>query len=150
MSDQPNQVTLHEPVASSASTEAVARTYTRRELAVKRGLFYGGVLLWVVILLIPLSVMLLAIRGEFRFNLPGDLPNREVRVWMIMEKDERGIVYSRPFVADRNTDAIVMQTNVRYMLWEGESEVVSYCQTYTRAGGAESWQMEESLEGSCE
>jgi len=149
MSDQSNQVVPREPGASSMS-ENTPVTYSRREVIVKRALFYGGVLLWVVILLIPLSVMLLAIRGEFRFDLPGDAPNREMRVWMVMEKDQRGIAYSRPFVVDRDTEEIAVQTNVRYMLWEGDSETVSYCQSYTREGAAASWAMAGSTEGACE
>jgi hypothetical protein len=148
MSDQSNQVIPQEPGASSAGDTAT-RTYTRREIMVKRGLFYGGVLLWVVILLIPLSVMVLAIRGEFRFNLPGNAPNREMRVWMVMEKDERGIAYSRPFVASREDLSIDVQTDVRYLLWEGEGEAISYCQSYNRESEAAGWELAGSTEGVC-
>lgn len=148
MADQQNQVIPHEP-GMAAGGETTPPTYTRREVALRRALFYGGVVLWVVILLVPLSVMVLAIVGEYRFNLPGNAPHREMRVWMVMEKDERGIAYSRPFVAAREAERIDVQTNVRYLLWEGDEETVSYCQTYTRQTSTEPWALAGSSEGAC-
>ena len=148
MPEQRNAVVAHPP-GGNPGDDSVTQTYSRRELIMKRVLFYAGVLLWVVILMIPLSVMVLAMRGEFRFNLPGNAPNREMRIWMVMEKDNRGIAYSRPFVASRGDDVLAVQTDVRYLLWEGEGEAISYCQTYTREDANASWSMAESLEGAC-
>jgi len=135
------------PDATTAADDSSVRTYTRRELVVRRVVFWGGIVVWVLVLSLPLLVVMLAMRGEITVGVPGDYPDSEVRVWMIMERDQRGVGVSRPVVASRTDSALQVQMNVRYLLWEGESEAARYCVTYTRAG--EGWQMAGTVEGAC-
>jgi len=135
---------------TSTDREHSPRVYTHREIFVRRVLFYGGIVGWVLLLMIPFSVFMLSIMGEFTFNLPGDYPESELRIWMVMEQDERGIAYSYGRVSDRSESSLAVQQTVRYVLWEGESEYIQFCQLYSRTGSEDGWTFEVSEEGRCE
>lgn len=124
-------------------------TYSRQEVRRKRILFWVGITVWVLLLMIPFSFVMLAFVGEFSFVVPGNFPDNRARVWMVMEKDERGVAYSVPSVAARQDTSLQVQTNVRYLLWEGENEALQYCQTYTRDDTSAAWVFESSNEGTC-
>jgi hypothetical protein len=125
------------------------RTYSRGEVRRKRILFWLGIAGWVVVLMIPFSLVMLAVMGEFSFPVLGNFPDNRARVWMVMERDERGVAYSVPSVAAREETSLAVQTNVRYLLWEGENEALQYCQTYTRESSADAWALAGSSEGAC-
>ncbi len=129
--------------------EEQPRLYTRREVRRRRVLFWLGIAAWVVVLLIPFFIVMLAVRGEFSVTLPGEAPDNQLRVWMVMEPRERGIAYSAPTVAAQDALELQVQTNVRYLLWEGENEALSYCTIYTRESADAEWQFAEGVEGVC-
>jgi hypothetical protein len=143
MSDNPNTLGRYEPDPLEPET-----TYTRSQIRNRRILFWLGIFVWVVILMIPLSVFMLSILGEASFSVPGNYPGNEVRIWMVMELDERGIAYSRPSIADRTDDSLSVQTTVRYMLWQGQGEHIQYCQVYERDDG-DRWTTSSNYEGPC-
>ncbi|MEL6272306.1 MAG: hypothetical protein AAFV33_25545 [Chloroflexota bacterium] len=122
------------------------RVWTRREVMIRRFWFWVGIIAWIVTLLIPFFLVVLAMRGQVEVNLPGDVPEN-LRVWMVMEKDERGVAYSLPTVAERSDEELQVQTNVRYLLWEGENESLAYCSTYSRVEG--DWQLAGVSEVAC-
>lgn len=126
------------------------RLYTRGEVRRKRIWFWLGIAGWVLVLLIPFVFVLLAIRGEVTITLPGDVPDNQLRVWMVMEPRERGVAYSLPSVAARESLEMQIETNVRYLLWEGENENLNFCTVYTRADENTDWAYTESAEGECE
>lgn len=137
------------PYVEPAEEQAAPRTYTRREIFVRRVLFWAGILAFVLVASLPLLMFMLAVRGEITFNAPGDFPDDQVRVWMVMEPDERGVAYSLPGVVTDDGDRLQVETTVRYLLWEGENEVLRYCQTYTRPDSEGAWSMSATESEAC-
>lgn len=125
------------------------RTYTRRQVFVRRVLFWLGIVAFVIVASLPLLLVTLSMRGEFTFGVPGDFPENQARVWMVMEPNARGIAYSWPRLAAEGTDLLQVETTVRYLLWEGENEVIRYCQTYTRSSSDDPWSMAEMDSEAC-
>lgn len=142
-----NDVTEHEPQSQDNELPSAGVQYTQREIITKRIMFVLGIVVWVLILSIPLILVSLSIVGEFSFQLPGDYPDNRLRVWMVMEPRERGFAYSLPLVIEQSEDKLTVETNVRYMLWEGEGEHVIYCQRYNLVN--EAWSMSGQTEGEC-
>ncbi|MFZ4812915.1 MAG: hypothetical protein ACOYL5_00165 [Phototrophicaceae bacterium] len=133
----------------SETADAPQRIYTPQEILVRRVLFWLGIGLWVVILLIPFSFVVLAARGEFSIALPGDYPDNDLRVWMIMERDERGLAFSSPAVIEQTPTTLIVETSVGYLLWEGHSEPGNYCMRYNRLNSSDPWRLAETLQTKC-
>ena len=108
-----------------------------------------GLLVWLVLILSPCLVFTLATQGELVLNL-GSAPSQTARAWLVMEADERGLGLSLPSVqpsADGN--ALCVQTDVRYLLWQGQTDSVSYCECYRRASADAPWDHVSTVEGVC-
>ncbi|MEM6285460.1 MAG: hypothetical protein AAF787_24935 [Chloroflexota bacterium] len=142
MTEQP-QLTGAVDMPEDAQPE---RVWTRREVMIRRFWFWVGIIAWVIILLVPFLLVVLAMRGNVEVNLPGDVPEN-LRVWMVMEKDQRGVAFSLPTVAERTDEELQVQTNVRYLLWEGANEALAYCSTYSRVD--DSWSLAGVSEVAC-
>ncbi len=136
--------------ANRAQEGEPKRTYTLREVRVRRALFWGGIVLWVVILLIPFLFVVLALRGGVAFGLLGDFPENEFRIWMVMEPRERGIAYSSPTITAKDDTQLEVETRVNYLLWEGDNEALAYCYTYTRDDAESDWALAGVSEQACE
>lgn len=105
--------------------------------------------LWFLVLLTPCALFMLASRGEMTLDL-GSAPGQTARVWLVMEEDERGLGLSLPSVhTDDDPNALCVQTDVRYFLWQGEAEPVSYCDCYQRTSAESAWSYVETLQGAC-
>jgi hypothetical protein len=93
---------------------------------VKRGVRTFGcaaaVLLWLAIMALPILAAVLAIRGQIEL---GDEEGRWLRVFMIQERAAEGVgvVWSRPLAAAPHC----RYTAVRYLMWRGTGENVSFC-----------------------
>lgn len=98
----------------------------------KRFLRIGIVLVWLVFISIPFLMFFLAARGELKV---GSQPGTEIRVFLLQEVDAEGIgwEWSRPRSFD---DRQCTQTSVRYMMWAGEPENVTFCQCQNASGEA--------------
>ncbi len=144
--NQPTSLQERTPTTDSKPT----KTYTLREVRMRRALFWGGIVLWVVILMIPFLFVVLALRGEVSFGLAGDFPDNELRIWMVMEPRERGIGYSSPVVIAEDDTTLQVETRVRYLLWEGDNEALAYCYTYTRDSADDSWGLAGVTQVGCE
>jgi hypothetical protein len=112
----------------------------------------AAVLLWMVVLLIPAFLFLLAIQGEVALWHSGDVPEGEshplLQVKLLMEVETRGLNITSSNVV-RQDDLTCMQTSVRYLLWQGEGNNVSYCDCYTRESNESAWELVTTNEGSC-
>lgn len=121
------------------------RAYTRR---------FGcglAVLAWLLVLLIPGFLFLLAIQGEIVLWHGGDVPASEshplLQVKLLMEIETRGLNITRSTPVTQSESETCMQTVVSYLLWQGEGSNVSYCDCYERAN--ETWQLTSTGDGSC-
>lgn len=104
---------------------------------------------WFLLVLTPCALGILATQGEITVNL-GSVPGQQLRAWLIMEPDERGIGLSSPATVNTSREnALCMQTDVRYLLWEGEAESVSYCECYARDSADAAWAFVPSEPTAC-
>lgn len=103
-----------------------------------------ALVLWALLLLSPCILITLAVRGEITFDT-GSAPEQRFRMWLIMEPRERGIGISNGWIA-HNENSMCVQTDVRFFLWQGAAESVSFCNCYD---DRETPQLQESLMGVC-
>ena len=103
--------------------------------------------IWFIFVLSPCILITFAQQGEFTIS-QGDLPNQHIRLWLIMEIDQRGIGISRTSQHEINGDQC-LQTDVSFALWEGEAESVTYCDCYTRTDADSPWSSTSSQQGIC-
>lgn len=96
----------------------------------QRGLLWilAGVV-WLAILSLPAVGLLLAVRGELSWH-QGE--HRDYRVWLVSEKEERGLGWEFRRAVSRSADRVCLQTTVAYWLWRGKGEQTgsSFCECY--------------------
>ncbi len=95
-------------------------------------------LLWLVVMLAPCLAMALAARGELSWQRG---PHTADRVWLVMERNQRGLGYSAErIVSDpRPADGLVCaRTTVRFFLWSGSAtgQNTEYCECYSADGSS--------------
>jgi hypothetical protein len=103
--------------------------------------------LWFSFVLSPCVLITLAQQGEITFS-QGELPGQQFRAWLIMEIDQRGMGISSTSQHEISGEQCV-QTNVNFVLWEGEAEPTSYCECFTRDDTASTWNLTSSQQGVC-
>lgn len=89
-----------------------------------RRLVYGLlVLIWLIVMSFPALAFLLATRGQVML---GSDPGSGIRLFLVQEPDFEGVgmEWTRPL----RRQPTCSQTTVRYLMWEGEAEPVSFCQ----------------------
>jgi hypothetical protein len=106
------------------------------------------VIVWFIILLIPAFFILMFINGEFSIAL-GDAPEQKLRVWLVSEIRERGFGIATGSVASRDEMNVCVQTDVRYVLWQGSQESTVYCECFARGDGSAEWEYILGSEGTC-
>lgn len=104
-----------------------------------------GVILWVLVLLIPCIFITLAVRYEITVDT-GSAPEQRLRLWLIMEAEQRGVGFSSTSVQESEGQTCV-QTDVQFFLWQGQAEPVSFCNCYERS--AEDWVSTSAQPGVC-
>lgn len=128
---------------------AAATPASRRRRPLRRIGCIAALVIWFAILLLPCFIFTLAMRGEITVSM-GDMPDQALRIWLIMEIEQRGVGISTPSVHQGAEGAACLQTDVRYFLWQGEAaEPVAYCECYTREDGAANWSYVRTLQGGC-
>ncbi len=96
----------------------------------RRLLYVFGFLIWLLFMCFPTVAFVLATQEQI---LIGEAPGRHWRIFLVSEEDSRGIGLER--TGPRDKAAGCTQTNVSFLLWEGEGEATSYCQCYNEQGG---------------
>jgi hypothetical protein len=96
--------------------------------------------IWFALVLSPCLCIILATQGEILVHL-GDVPGNEIRIWLVDEAHERGIGIASPTVSTtaQDANAVCVQTNVTFILWEGEGSPTHYCECYTREQQSGDW-----------
>lgn len=110
-------------------------------------------LVWVVILFIPFAFFTLASRGQITISHSGDVPDKFehplLQVRLISEIDYRGLLVINSTVDRTDALNLCVQTQVRYLLWQGEGEPATYCDCYARAQSEDEWLVASSVPGRC-
>ncbi len=102
-----------------------------------RGLLWAlAMVVWIAILSLPALGLLLAVRGELRWQ-PGE--HRAYRVWVVMEQEERGLGWETRRAVSRSMERVCLQTTVGFWLWreQGQQTGSSFCECYRQRPGAE-------------
>ncbi len=109
-----------------------------------------GILLviWFLVLLLPCGLIVLAVQQEIVIPT-GGAPGQQTRFWLISEPTERGFGISTAAVTPTGDNAICVQTDVRFVLWAGQADPLSYCECYERANADEAWSLLSSSSVAC-
>ncbi len=102
---------------------------------------------WFTFILSPCILLTLARDGEISIA-QGELPGQQIRIWLVMEIDQRGVGISTTSQHESN-GAQCVQTDVRFVFWQGEGEAVSYCECYSHPDTASTWSQVSSSQGIC-
>lgn len=93
------------------------------------------VIVWFPLLLTPCFLLTLASQGELSLTI-GGLPGQELRLWLIMDADQRGVGISSPIVSTGAEDRVCLQTNINFVLWQGSQESIQYCECFEQRNDA--------------
>lgn len=112
-----------------------------------------GVTIWFFVMLIPLFFFILAVEGDITLRHRGDIPDKYehplFQISLIMEIDYRGFGLTSSAIHKTDNDNICIETNVRYILWQGEGEPATFCDCYTRTQD-EPWSLTETTLTGCD
>ncbi|NJL54632.1 hypothetical protein HC928_05120 [bacterium] len=149
MNDQPS----HENTAYPEIDYVVKET-PRRHSPLRR-LGCGALLLgWFAILLLPLAMFVLAIQGDVTIWHGAGIPDREehprLQVRLIMEMDFRGLGITNSSIEREGDNLLCIQSDVRFLLWQGEGEPATFCDCYTRSAPDSAWALESTVTGGCD
>ncbi|GAB4510512.1 MAG: hypothetical protein OHK0046_07510 [Anaerolineae bacterium] len=109
--------------------------------------------IWFTVLLLPLFLFILAADGEIRFGHSGDVPDKHehplFEVKLVSEIDFRGLSITNSTIERPDDTNLCVQTNVRYLLWQGEGEAATFCDCYTRETTESTWQLTGTNMAAC-
>jgi len=108
----------------------------------------AGLILFVSCGLCSCLMITLASQGEIVIPM-GSAPDQVARVWLVMDARQRGIGVSSARVTSSSENALCVQTNVSYVLWQGSGDAVVYCECYTRLDDSPPWEWVEAITGEC-
>lgn len=98
-----------------------------------------GFILWVFVMLLPCTFCALLTQGQIVVPT-GSLPGQELRIWLIMDADQRGFgVSSASKRSQTFIDLSCVDTSVGFFLWEGKGESNQYCECYRQDEVSASW-----------
>lgn len=107
-----------------------------------------GLLIWFAILLLPCFLIVLAVQGEITLTT-GSAPGQQTRLWLVSEPDERGLAVSSAAVTERGSNALCVETSVRFYLWAGQAEPSLYCECYERTSADAPWTTTGTANAAC-
>lgn len=111
------------------------------------------IVVWLLVMMLPMVMIVLAVEGEIIIAHTGDVPDKHehprLRVDLIMEIDYRGLQITNSTIARDGETNICIQTNVRYLLWQGEGDPARFCDCYMRPGAEADWSLESTVTESC-
>ncbi|MBK8028134.1 MAG: hypothetical protein IPK17_01225 [Chloroflexi bacterium] len=97
-----------------------------------------ALIIWFTLLLAPCFLIVMATQGELTIS-QGNLPGQQIRLWLIMEADERGLGVSSTSTQQLDLNTIGLQTNINFLLWSGQADALIYCETFTRVSASDPW-----------
>jgi hypothetical protein len=153
---------MTQPQTEQAETEApahppieyVVREQPQRKRSPLRRLGCGLLLaVWFAVLLVPLAFFVLAIQGDITIGRGGDIPSPEqyprLQVWLVNEIDFRGLGILTTDISRPDEEDLCIQSDVRYLLWQGSGEPATFCDCYTRSTVDDDWTLQETVQGPC-
>lgn len=107
-----------------------------------------ALIVWFLLLLLPCGLFTLATQGEISVS-QGSLPGQQMRLWLIMEVDERGLGVSSTAARQDDANNACLQTSVSYLLWQGQSDPLVYCECFARDSADAAWTLVSTQTDAC-
>jgi hypothetical protein len=121
----------------------------RRRSGVRRAGCTVAVILWFLLLLTPCFCVVLVSQGDI--ILPqGSAPGQEIRIWLIMEAEQRGLGVSSTSVEQTEANALCVESSTRFILWTGRADPLASCVCYERSEADQSWSTVSVVNRACE
>lgn len=134
------------------SIEYVVIEKPRRKWYKSPGCLFGLVV-WFILMLLPLFFFILAVEGDITLHHRGDIPDKHehplFQISLIMTVDYRGFGITNSTLHHSGEDDICIETNVRYILWQGNGDPATFCDCYTRAEN-DTWSLTGTTLTGCE
>ncbi|MFW5708772.1 MAG: hypothetical protein ACOCX5_00995 [Chloroflexota bacterium] len=112
-----------------------------------------GIVIWFLVMLLPFALFVLAIEGDITLSYGGDVPDKHahplLQVRLVMEPDYRGLSITTASLHREGEANLCIQNNIRFILWQGEGDPVTYCQCYARASVDDEWTSTDTSQGAC-
>ena len=106
----------------------MTQTVSADRRPVSRGCCLSGVLGLVVLAIVPCLLFVFISTGELHWKR-GEFV--EDRLWLVQEAEAAGLGYSSARIISRESNGLVcVRTNVIFVLWQGTSENLNYCECY--------------------
>jgi hypothetical protein len=85
--------------------------------------FLVFLLVWLFLISLPAFAFVLATRGQIEL---GSTKGQQLRIFLVQEEDAEGlgVEWARPLSSQTHC----LQTSVRYFLWAGQPQNVTFCQ----------------------
>lgn len=113
-----------------------------------------GLIIWFFVMLLPLFFFILAVEGDITLQHGGDVPDKHehplLQIRLIMEIDYRGFGITNSTIQRDGENDICVETNVRYILWQGQGDPATFCDCYTRTEPDEAWTLTGTTMTGCE
>lgn len=115
----------------------------------------GCLLVWLPLMLLPLCLFVMAVQGEVALwhgqSFPESAEHPYLQAKLQMDIDTRGLNVTRSYISNSNSadTAVCVQTNVRFVLWQGSGEPVDYCDCYIRDSAEQPWSFDTRSPGLC-
>jgi hypothetical protein len=95
----------------------------------RRVAYLLAILVWLLLISLPLVAFTLAARNQIQL---GSVENSHIRLFLIQESNVEGIgvEVARPYAVEPTCT----ETSVRYFMWAGEPENVTFCQCRDSTG----------------
>lgn len=144
------EIPLTEDSAVSRETLSSPRPFR----FIRRAGCFIALVIWFAILLLPCGFFILATQQQITIS-QGDLPDQYIRVWLIMEADQRGLGISSTSTHPNDNltgnEGVCLQTTVSYFLWQGQGQNSAYCDCYRNSGTAEQpiWTLTNTSANAC-
>ncbi|HEX2622673.1 MAG TPA: hypothetical protein VHL11_21080 [Phototrophicaceae bacterium] len=151
---EPRAVPGGTPEPEVIESETPAIVYVgRRQAYIRRAGCGCAVLLWALFLLIPGFLLVLATQGEVvvwhENSVPEPALHPLLQVKLLMEVETRGLNITTSTPVNKPDNLTCMQTEVRFVLWQGNGNNVSYCDCYQREGDKQPWTLISTVSGTC-
>jgi hypothetical protein len=88
------------------------------------------ILVWLILMSLPLFSFVLAARNQIQM---GSTEGNHIRIFLVQEKDAEGLGLEIKSLDSTNPGCA--ETSVRYFMWAGKPENVTFCQCVDPATG---------------
>jgi hypothetical protein len=139
---------MTEPIEAQPVLDGPPAPVRRRRSPLRRLGCGIALVFWFLVLLLPCALFTMATQGQITIS-QGGLPGQEIRVWLIMEIEQRGLGVSSTSVHGSDPNALCLQTNVSYLLWAGRADPTTYCDCYARPDAQNAWELVSTQMDAC-